>query len=228
GIDIGGTFTDFALEQSVGGKTRRWFLKVLTTPEAPEQAVLEGVDRILAEAGHVAADLQAVVHGTTLATNAVIERRGARIAFITTEGFRDTLEMGAESRYDHYDLYVDKPEPLVPRNLRLTVPERVAADGEIQKPLDDAAIEALLPILDESGVEAVAIGFLHSYRNPVHERQAAAVLQRLRPGLQVSLSSEVAPEIREFERFATACVNAYVQPVMQGYLRRLEQALVSR
>jgi len=228
GIDIGGTFTDFALERSGAEATKRWFLKVLTTPEAPERGVLEGMERILAEAGYAPADLQTVVHGTTLATNAVIERRGAKIAFITTEGFRDTLEMGAESRYDHYDLYVDKPEPLVPRDLRLTVPERIAANGEILRSLDDAAIEALLPTLDAAGVEAVAIGFIHSYRNPAHERQAAAVLKRLRPQLRVSLSSEVAPEIREFERFATACVNAYVQPVMQGYLRRLEEAMAGR
>jgi len=228
GIDIGGTFTDFALEASGGGTTRRWFLKVLTTPDSPEQAVLEGLDRILADAGFAPADLDAVVHGTTLATNAVIERRGARIAFITTEGFRDTLEMGTESRYDHYDLYVDKPEPLVPRDLRLTVRERMSAAGEVLRPLDESAVEALLPVLDAARVEAVAIGFLHSYRNPSHEKQAAAVLARLRPDLKVSLSSEVAPEIREFERFATACVNAYVQPVMAGYLQRLEQALAGR
>lgn len=228
GIDIGGTFTDFALEASDGGSTRRWFLKVLTTPESPERGVLEGLDRVLADAGFRHADLDAVVHGTTLATNAVIERRGARIAFITTDGFRDTLEMGTESRYDHYDLYVDKPDPLVPRDLRLVVDERMSADGQVLRPLDDAAIEALLPALDEAGVEAVAIGFLHSYRNPAHERQAGAALARLRPHLDVSLSSEVAPEIREFERFATACVNAYVQPVMAGYLRRLEEALAAR
>lgn len=228
GIDIGGTFTDFALEVDRDGATRRWFAKVLTTPDAPELAVLEGLDRILRDAGVAPAELRTVVHGTTLATNAVIERRGARIAFITTEGFRDTVEMGTEARHDHYDLYVDKPLPLVPRDLRLTVPERMAATGDVLRPLDEAAIEALLPRLDAAEVEAVAIGFLHSYRNPEHERRAAEVLARLRPQWQVSLSSQVAPEIREFERFATACVNAYVQPVIAGYLARLEHALQAR
>ncbi len=224
GIDIGGTFTDFALEVERGGRLQQHFAKVLTTPQAPELAVLEGTRRVLAQAGLQPADLQAVVHGTTLATNAVIERRGARIAFLTTEGFRDTLEMGTESRYDHYDLYVDKPEPLVPRHLRFPIPERMAADGSVLRPLDETAVRALLPQLDEAGVEAVAIGFLHSFVNPAHERRAAALLQSLRPHLRISLSCEVAPEIREYERFATVCVNAYVQPVMAGYLERLEQA----
>ncbi len=225
GIDIGGTFTDFALEIERNGLLQQHFAKVLTTPQAPELAVLEGTRRVLAQAGLQPADLQAVVHGTTLATNAVIERRGARIAFLTTEGFRDTLEMGTESRYDHYDIYIDKPEPLVPRHLRFAVPERLAADGSVLRALDEDAVRALLPQLDEAGVEAVAIGFLHSYVNPAHERQAAALLQSLRPHLRVSLSCEVAPEIREYERFATVCVNAYVQPIMAGYLERLEQAL---
>ncbi|MGE0800559.1 MAG: hydantoinase B/oxoprolinase family protein [Lautropia sp.] len=226
GIDIGGTFTDFALEVEREGRLQQHFAKVLTTPQAPEQAVLEGTRRVLAQAGLRPADLQAVVHGTTLATNAVIERRGARIAFLTTEGFRDTLEMGTESRYDHYDLYVDKPEPVVPRHRRFAIPERIAADGSVLRALDEDAVRALLPQLDAAGVEAVAIGFLHSFVNPAHERQAAALLRSLRPNLLVSLSCEVAPEIREYERFATVCVNAYVQPVMAGYLARLETALV--
>lgn len=228
GIDIGGTFTDFALEEVANGATRRWFTKVLTTPDSPERAVLDGMDALLADAGKSAEDLDAVVHGTTLATNAVIERRGARIAFITTEGFRDTLELGNESRYDHYDLYVDKPEPLVPRDLRLVVPERMSVDGKVLIPLDETAIDALLPTLDAAGIEAVAVGFLHSYTNPEHEQRVAQWLATKRPNLKVSLSSEVAPEIREYERFATACVNAYVQPIMADYLQRMEDALARR
>ena len=224
GIDIGGTFTDFALE--AGGS--RWLLKLLTTPQAPELAVLDGLDRILMDAGLAPADLDTVIHGTTLATNAVIERRGARIAFITTEGFRDTLEMGTESRYDHYDLDIEKPAPLVSRDRRFTVCERIAASGEVLVPLDEAELTALLPQLDAFDIEALAIGFLHSYRNPAHERRAAEIIRAARPQWQVSVSSEVAPEIREYERFATACVNAYVQPVMAGYLGRLESALAAR
>lgn len=225
GIDIGGTFTDFALEVPHADGVRQHFAKVLTTPDAPEQAVIEGTRRVLALAGLRPEALTRVVHGTTLATNAVIERRGARIAFITTEGLRDTLEMGAESRYDHYDLRVEKPEPLVPRHLRLVVRERLAADGEVLRPLDEDGLRALLPTLDGAGVEAIAIGFLHSFVNPTHERRAAELLRAWRPHWRVSISSEVAPEIREYERFATTCVNAYVQPIMAGYLERLEKAL---
>ena len=222
GIDIGGTFTDFALE-AANAPPR--FLKLPTTPDAPERAVLAGVARVVREAGLLPADLRSVIHGTTLATNALIERRGARIAFITTEGFRDTLEMGTESRHDHYDLDIEKPTPLVPRDLRFVVRERIAASGAVLVPLADDAIEALLPALDAAGIEAVAIGFLHSYANPLHEACAAASLRRLRPAWPVCVSSEVAPEIREYERFATTCVNAYVQPLMGGYLERLEAGL---
>ena len=225
GIDIGGTFTDFALEVPQPDGVRQYFAKVLTTPDAPERAVLEGMERVLRQAGLAPSDLARLVHGTTLATNAVIERRGARIAFITTEGFRDTLEMGTESRYDHYDLKVGKPEPVVPRQLRFTVGERLAADGHVLRPLDEQQLQELLPALDAAGIEAVAIGFLHSFVNPVHEQRAAELLRRWRPQWQLSLSSEVAPEIREYERFATTCVNAYVQPVMAGYLERLELAV---
>jgi len=227
GIDIGGTFTDFALEVLRDGSVQQYFAKVLTTQDAPERAFLEGTRRILAQAGIAPAELQRVVHGTTLATNAVIERRGARTAFITTQGFRDTLEMGTESRYDHYDLNVGKPEPLVPRDLRFVVPERLAADGQILRPLDESALQALLPALDAANIEAVAIGFLHSFVNPVHERRAAELLSAWRPQLRVSMSCEVAPEIREYERFATVCVNAYVQPLMESYLQRLETALAA-
>ena len=225
GIDIGGTFTDFALEISANGITRRHFLKVLTTPQAPEEAALAGLARIVTGAGLAPANLETVIHGTTLAINALIERRGARIAFITTEGFRDTLEMGNESRYDHYDLYIEKPAPLVARDLRFTVRERIAASGAVLRPLDEAGLLALLPQLDAARIEALAIGFMHSYRNPAHEQRAAELLRAARPHWLVTTSAEVAPEIREYERFATTCVNAYVQPVMAGYLERMERGL---
>ena len=221
GVDIGGTFTDFVLEDG----ERQWRAKVLTTPQAPEQAVLQGLDGILAQAGKAPADLTRIVHGTTLATNALIERRGAPIAFITTEGHRDTLEMASESRYDQYDLDIEKPAPLVPRRLRFTVRERMAVDGQPLLSLDEGGVRGLAPLLDQAGVTAVAIGFLHSYRNPAHEQRAAEILRTLRPGLRISISSDVSPEMREYERFVTACVNAYVQPVVETYLRNLQAAL---
>ncbi len=218
-VDIGGTFTDFALEQ---GK-RRFTSKTLTTPEAPEQGVLTGVAAILREAGLQPGDVGLVVHGTTLATNAIIERKGARTALVTTAGFRDVLAMGNESRYDQYDLQIRLPEPLVPRHLRLPVPERVDASGRVLLPLDEAAVRALVPAMQAEGVTSVAVGFLHAFTNPAHEQRAGAILEAA--GLAVSLSSAVSPEMREWERFSTAAANAYVQPLMQGYLRRLESAL---
>ncbi len=168
GVDIGGTFTDFVLEHG----ERQFCLKLLTTPQAPEAAVLDGVGHILNAAGLAPDDIGMVVHGTTLATNAVIERKGAKVAFLTTEGFRDTLEMGYEHRYDQYDLLVDKPKPLVPRTLRLPVPERIGADGRVLKPLDEAAVRELVQTIAASRVEAIAIGFLHAYANDDHDGAA--------------------------------------------------------
>jgi N-methylhydantoinase A len=220
-IDIGGTFTDLALE---AGATRHT-AKVLTTPAAPEQGVLHGVRTILAQAGRVPGDIALVIHGTTLATNAIIERRGARTALVTTEGFRDVLAMGNESRYDQYDLKIVLPQPLVARHLRLTVPERLDNTGEVRLPLDEAAVRALVPALRGAGVESIAIGFLHAFANPAHERRAAAILAEHLPDIPLSLSSEVSPEMREWERFSTTAANAYVQPLMARYLRRLEQDL---
>ncbi len=218
-VDIGGTFTDFALEQN----GRRFTSKTLTTSEAPEQGVLTGTAAILRQAGLQPADIGLVVHGTTLATNAIIERKGAPTALITTAGFRDVLAMGNESRYDQYDLQIRLPEPLVPRHLRLPVPERMDALGRILLPLDEAALRALVPTLQAEGVVSVAVGFLHAFTNPAHEQRAGAILAAA--GFAVTLSSDVSPEMREWERFSTAAANAYVQPLMQGYLRRLETAL---
>jgi len=220
-VDIGGTFTDLALEHAAGRATA----KVLTTPAEPERGVLDGVAAILQQAGLAPADIAMVVHGTTLATNAIIERKGARTALITTQGFRDVLAMGNESRYDQYDLNIILPEPLVPRYLRLPVPERLDNDGNVLLPLDEHAARDLIPVLRREGVESVAVGFLHSFVNPAHEQRVRALLHEAAPDLPVSLSSEVSPEMREWERFSTTAANAYVQPLIAGYLRRLADGL---
>jgi len=220
-IDIGGTFTDLALEQ--GG--RRTTVKVLTTPADPERGVMDGFRTIIHAAGVSPADIELIIHGTTLATNAIIERKGARTALITTEGFRDVIAMGNESRYDQYDLNIVLPEPLVPRYLRLPVPERLDNTGKILRPLDEAAVLALIPVLRKETVESIAIGLLHAFVNPVHERRIQALLREALPDIPVSLSSDVSPEMREWERFSTTVANAYVQPMMARYLRRLEADL---
>lgn len=221
GSDIGGTFTDIVLEDG----ERRFSTKRLTTYDAPERALLEGVAELLTQAGLSPADVGLMVHGTTLATNALISRRGAVTGFLTTEGFRDVLEMGSESRFDQYDLSIAKPAPLAPRRLRLTAGGRVAADGEVLAPLDEAAVERAAEAFAAAGVESVAIGFLHSYAHSAHERAAAAILAERLPQVSLSLSSEVSPEIREYERFSTTVANAYVRPLMDAYLRRLERRL---
>ncbi len=220
-VDIGGTFTDLALEHE-GNRTTA---KVLTTPAAPEQGVIAGIPAILRAAGLAPADIGIVIHGTTLATNAIIERKGAKTALITTEGFRDVLAMGNESRYDQYDLNIVLPEPLVPRFLRLPVPERLDNEGHILLPLDEGAVRALLPLLRSEGVEAIAVGLLHAFVNPVHERRIFEILASELPGVPVSLSCEVSPEMREWERFSTTAANAYVQPRMSRYLNALQQGL---
>jgi len=217
-VDIGGTFTDLVAERG----ERQWTRKVLTTPSAPEQAVLEGLQGLLADAALRPEDIGLIVHGTTLATNALIERKGARTAFLTTEGFRDSLELGTESRFEQYDLDLEKPPPLVPRGLRLPVAERMAADGAVLRPLDERSVREAAEVLRQRKVESVAIGLLHSYANPVHERRARELVREALPGLPVSISSEVSPEMREYERFTTTCANAYVQPLIAGYLARLE------
>jgi N-methylhydantoinase A len=222
-VDIGGTFTDVVLEET----GRRLTRKLLTTPQRPEQAVLEGVRLILADAGHGFADVDVFVHGTTLATNAVIERRGARTALIATEGFRDVLDIANESRYDQYDLSIEKPRPLVPRALRFTVPERMDVHGGMRLALDEAAVRALAPRLSAQGIESAAIAFMHSYANPAHEQRTRDLLKEELPGLWVTLSSEVCPEVREYERTSTAVANAYVQPLMESYLARMQEALAA-
>ncbi|MDE2653387.1 MAG: hydantoinase B/oxoprolinase family protein [Gemmatimonadota bacterium] len=220
-VDIGGTFTDVALE--VGG--RLVTTKVLTTQAAPELAVLEGVRKVLQMGAVAPSSVRLVIHGTTLATNAIIERKGAKTALIVTEGHRDALEMAQENRFEQYDIGVDRPPPLVPRHLRLPVTERVDRRGRVLIPLDEDSVRAVLPTLDEHGVESVAVGLIHGYANPAHERRIAEILAAERPGLSVTLASDVCPEIREYERLSTACANAYVRPLMARYLTGLAASL---
>ena len=220
-VDIGGTFTDVVLESG----TTSHSIKILTTPDAPERAVLEGVRAILAEAKCRPQDVTLVVHGTTLATNALIERKGARTALITTEGFRDSVEMAWEHRFEQYDIYMERPQPLVPRDLRFGVPERVASDGAVLLALDEAAVRRVAAHLKTEKIEAVAVCFLHSFTNETHERRVGAILAEDLPGVAVSLSCEVCPEIREYERTSTTIANAYVLPRMAGYLGQLEADL---
>jgi len=220
GADIGGTFTDIALETPRGMHST----KVLTNYAAPEQAILDGIDIVLAEAGLGYDDLEIVIHGTTLATNALIERRGARTAFVTTDGFRDVIEMRTESRFDQYDLNMQLPTPLVPREDRFTVAGRIGAQGQELAPLDEVTLETLANRIASGGFGSVAIGFIHSYMNPAHEERARAIIAA-KTGLPISISSEVSPQMREFERFNTVCANAYVRPQMADYLGRLQVRL---
>jgi N-methylhydantoinase A len=208
-VDIGGTFADVILERGNERLTR----KVLTTTQQPEEGALEGARLLLVDVRLHFSNVDVFVHGTTLATNTIIERRGARTALIATEGFRDVLDIGTESRYDQYDLTIEKPPPLVPRSLRFTVPERVDVHGKVRLALDEDAVAARVAALRDASIEAVAICFLHSYVNPAHEQRAAAILKAAMPELSITLSSEVCPEIREYERTSTAVANAYVQPL---------------
>ncbi len=221
GIDTGGTFTDFALSRDAVFHTT----KILTTHQAPELAIMQGLDDLMKATGCRPGDAELIIHGTTLATNAVIEHKGARVAMLTTEGFRDVLELGSESRFDQYDLGLTKPAPLVPRQLRFTISERLAADGSELLPLDLAAIEQVAEELKRHEIDSVAVCFLHSFINPEHEERAAQALRKHLPGIYLSLSSRVAPEIREYERFSTTVANAYIQPLIDSYLKRLQEGL---
>ncbi|ASP23492.1 acetophenone carboxylase gamma subunit (plasmid) [Antarctobacter heliothermus] len=223
GVDVGGTFTDFVL---VDGKRGVIFTgKQLTTHSDPSQAICEGVERIVREAGLEITDIDAVVHGTTLVTNTLIERNGATVGLITTKGFRDILEVGHEMRYDLYDLFMEKPEPIVPRPLRLTVAERMSAKGEVLDTLDEDGVRAQAAELVAAGVEAIAISFLNAFANPAHEQRAAQIIADAYPDLPVTTSVGVAPEIREYERTCTAVSNAYVLPKMRRYIRVLRDKL---
>ena len=223
GIDIGGTFTDLVLIEDTTGE--RAVGKVLTTPEDPSEAVEKGLIELLDQEGVEASRLKTIIHGTTLVTNALIERTGAGTALLTTEGFRDAVAIGTEHRYDMYDIFIEKPEPLVPRNLRYGVRERVFDDGSVVVELDEGQVRSIAAELRERGIEAAAVSFLHSFRNPDHERRVAEILAEEAPEITVSLSSEVAPEIREYERTSTTIANVYVRPLVERYLRGLEERL---
>jgi len=223
GVDIGGTFTDLVMVDTRSG--RLFNEKVLTTPHDPSEGVLTGVRLIMAHHDVPAAQVEHVIHGTTLVANALIERKGVPTALVTTDGFRDVLQIGREWRYDIYDLFMQPVEPLVPRALRFEVRERIGPDGEVLEALDVAGLEALGRQIAGAGVEAVAICFLHAYRNPAHEQQARTVLESLLPGVTICASSEVMPEIGEYERTATTVCNAYVQPLFRRYISALMDGL---
>ena len=221
-VDIGGTFTDVALELDDGTLETS---KVPTTPKAPEQGVMNGVRLALEQAGLEPGAVTSVIHGTTLATNALIERKGAVTGLICTEGFRDTLRLAYENRYDQYDVFLQKPDPIVPRHLTLPVGERMDVKGKVLAPIDESAVPAIARQLRDEGVEAVAIGLLHAYANPDHEQRVRDLLLAEYPDVYVTLSSEVCPEVREYERLTTATCNAYVQPLMARYLQALDGEL---
>jgi N-methylhydantoinase A len=225
GVDIGGTFTDLCV---VDGARVIAVGKTLTTPHDPSLAVETVLAETLDNLGASFNDLQRVVHGTTLVTNAIIERRGSPTALLATQGFRDAVEIGRERRYELYDLMVELPKPLVPRHLRFDVPERILAGGDVAHPLDEEHVEQLARELDESGVEAVAVSFLHSFTNPDHERRARDAILRTVPKMRVSMSSEVVPELRDYERTSTTIANVYVQALVDRYLSDLRDRLIQK
>ncbi|WP_454856349.1 hydantoinase B/oxoprolinase family protein [Rhizobium binxianense] len=226
GVDIGGTFTDFILFDEKASAIR--LHKCLTTPKDPSQGALGGLAELVAAAEISVVDLAEIVHGTTLVTNAVIERKGAPVGLITTEGFRDVLEIGTEQRYDIYDLFLTFPDPLVSRSRRLEISERIGADGGVIKPLDEVSVLRAVKKLAADNVEAIAVCLMHSYRNPGHERRVREIIKQHYPDISVSISSEVVAEISEYQRFVTTCANAYVQPLMDRYLSRFEKELEAR
>ena len=223
GIDIGGTFTDLVIHDPRDGRAIIW--KESTTPDDPARGALEGTRRVLEKAGVRPEQVGRVVHATTLFTNALIERKGAKTGLLTTAGFADVLEIARERKYELYDLFIEMPKPLVPRPWRREAKERLAPDGSIEIPLDVEAALAKVAELVEQGVESLAICFLHSYANPVHERAIAAAVAERFQNLSISLSSDIAPEIREYQRASTTVANAYIRPLAEIYLERLEQAL---
>ena len=220
-IDIGGTFTDIVLED----KTKLLTKKVLTSTSQPEVAVIEGVEELLQENKIKSSDIKMIIHGTTLATNAVIERKGAKTCFITTEGFRDVLDIGYESRFDQYDILIEKTMSLVPRKYRYVIEERTDINGSIIKPINAKKFQSLVDIIKKEKFESIGIGFLHSYANSKNENDLKEFLLKHLPDVEVSISSDVCPEIREYERFTTTVVNSYIKPLMSRYLKKLESEL---
>ncbi|MEM7237796.1 MAG: hydantoinase/oxoprolinase family protein, partial [Pseudomonadota bacterium] len=224
-IDIGGTFTDSVVAD---GDSVLCSTKTLTTHGNPSEGALAGVGGLLATANVSMNDLGGLVHGTTLATNALIERRGANVATVTTRGFRDILEIAYERRYAQYDIGIEKPDLIVPRRQAFTITERVSVTGEVIAPLDLASVPGLVDDLDACGAEAIAICLLHSYANPDHEERLRDQILALRPDIAISISSEVSPEAREFDRLCTTIANAYIQPMMAGYLSEFAASFSER
>lgn len=223
GCDIGGTFTDFVL---VDDKTGRLYIhKCLTTPQDPSEAMEKGIKALMDSAPEYVESLQEVVHGTTLVINAILERKGAKTGLITTRGFKDVLELGREVRYDAYDIFAEYPAPLVERPLRMEVEERISSSGRILKPLDPKEVRGVLESLFEMGIESLAVCLINSFENPVHEKQIQEIAKSLHPDLSLSISCEVLPQIREYERTSTTVTNAYVKPITGRYLGRLEERL---
>ena len=221
-IDIGGTFTDLVLETPEKEYISH---KLLTNHDNPELGILAGIDNVLKKAKRSLSEISLIVHGTTLATNALIQRRGAKVAFLTTAGHKDTLAIAREERFEQYDINIDRAQPLVPRNLRIPITERLTRDGEVFIGLNKSSILKALKTIEKEAVESIAVGYLHSYSNPVHELETRKILKQHRPDLDISISSEVAPEIREYERFSTTVCNAYVQPMMASYLGKIKAGL---
>ncbi|MGH6618529.1 MAG: hydantoinase/oxoprolinase N-terminal domain-containing protein, partial [Alphaproteobacteria bacterium] len=222
GVDIGGTFTDIVLLGESGAVETK---KILSTPDDYSRAIEDGIRRLLAETAIDPADIAEVAHGTTVATNAIIERKGVKVALVTTEGFRDVLEIARYRAPRLYDVFFRKPEPLVERRLRFQAPERIAASGEVVRPLDHDAVLAVAEKCVAAEVDAVAICFINAYANGAHEEQAAALFRERFPDLPVTVSSELVPQIQEYERTSTTVVNAYIRPVIERYARRLDDRL---
>lgn len=225
-FDIGGTFTDFVLQDSANSGMRFW--KVPSTPDDPSRAVLAGLADVLDESGVKGPDIEVVLHATTVATNAIIERKGPRTAFITTQGFRDIIIMGRQKRYDTFDVYLTKPVPLVDRKDVFEVNERIDVYGETVKSVDAASVASVVQAITDGGYESAAVAFIHAYADGSHERLVRDAIVAKHPDMPVSISSEVSPKMREFERFSTTLANAYVKPVVDSYLGNLEGALKER
>ena len=223
GFDIGGTFTDFALIDPLDGLLR--IFKSLTTPDDPARGALNGMADFLKQEQLSFSDLSRIVHATTLVANALIERKGAKVGLLTTQGFRDIIEIRTEQRYDIFDLFLRYPPPLAPRVWRQGISERVDRDGNLLREVEADEILAALKRFREDGVEAVAVCYLHAFRNPANEQKTLEIIRDAWPEVAVSLSSVVAPEIREYERASTTVANAYVQPLMSRYLKILRTQL---
>jgi len=223
GIDVGGTFTDFVLLDDASGRIETW--KCLTTPRDPSDAIEEGIGALAKAVPGCVAHLEEVIHGTTLVINAIIERKGAITGLVTTRGFRDVLEIGREIRYAAYDAFAEFPEPLVPRERRLEANERVRADGSVIEPLDEAQAREAARALAAMQVQSVAVCLINAFENPAHEQALKRILAEALPGVSISISTEVLPQIREYERTSTTVANAYVKPLTERYLRRLAERL---